>query len=160
MDKKPRKLPHPTENLLKGAIAGLVGGLVATAAKTAAEKLYPPRVHGQGEPTDIAAQKLGVPHHASTEREIASEGIHWSFGALAGAAYGVMAELYPAVTAKNGATFGITLMSVTHKGALPSLGLSAEPEHQDSREKRSEMVTHVIYGVVCESVRGIVRKAL
>lgn len=64
------------------------------------------------------------------------------------------------MTAKNGATFGIALMSVTHEGALPALGLSASPEEQEGREKRSEMATHVVYGVVCETVRSVVRKAL
>ncbi len=149
-----------TKNLLKGALAGLVGGLIATAAKSAAEKLYPPRTHGEPEPPAVLAEKLGQPRRETAEKKAVEEGIHWTFGALAGAAYGVMAELYPAVTSKNGATFGIALMSVTHEGALPALGLSASPEEQEPREKRSEMATHVVYGIVCETVRGVVRKAL
>jgi putative membrane protein len=155
-----KPLPNPTKNLLKGAIAGLIGGLIATAAKSAAEKLYPPRTHGEAEPPAVLAEKLGQPRLETAEKKVVEEGIHWTFGALAGAAYGIMAELYPAVTAKNGATFGIALMSVTHEGALPALGLSASPDEQEGREKRSEMATHVVYGVVCETVRGVIRKAL
>jgi len=160
MAKQTKPLPHPTHNLLKGAIAGLIGGVLATAAKTAAESLYPPRTHGEPEPPDVAATKLGATIVPSTQKKIASEGLHWGFGALAGAAYGVMAEFYPQITARNGVTFGMTLMAFTHEGALPALGLSAEPKDQQPREQRSEMVTHVIYGVVTETVRKVVRKAI
>lgn len=160
MAKNVKLLPHPTYNLLKGALAGLVGGLIATAAKSAAERIYPPRTHGEPEPPAVLAEKLGQPKMETTGKKAVEEGIHWSFGALAGAAYGVIAELYPQVTAKGGATFGLALMTVTHEGALPALGLAATPEKQEGREKRSEMATHVVYGVVCETVRGLVRKAL
>ena len=142
---------------MKGALAGLIGGLIATAAKTAAERMYPPRTHGEPEPPAVLAEKFGEPQH---EKKAVEESIHWTFGARAGAAYGVRAELYPQVTAKGGATFGLALMTVTHDGALPALGLAATPEKQEGRERRSEMATHVVYGVVCETVRGLVRKAL
>ena len=152
--------PNPTHNLVKGAVAGLIGGLIATAAKSAAERVYPPRTHGEPEPPDVLARKLGAGTLPTKEKKIASESIHWGFGALAGAAYGVAAELYPQVTAKNGITFGLALMGMAHEGALPALGLGASPENQQPREQRSEMVTHVVYGVVAEIVRKIVRKAI
>ena len=160
MTKTAKPFPLPTQNLLKGALAGLIGGLVATAAKTAAEKFYPPRTHGEPEPPAVMAEKIGQPKPETTQKKLVEESIHWGFGALAGAAYGVMAELYPQVTAKGGATFGLALMTVTHEGALPALGLSEPPEKQEGRERRSEMATHVVYGVVCETVRTMVRKVL
>lgn len=160
MAKEPKTLPHPTHNLLKGAVAGLIGGIVATAVKTAAEKVYPPRTHHEPEPTSVAVQKLGASSAPSPQNKVASESLHWGFGALAGAAYGVVAEVYPQITAKNGVTFGMTLMAFTHEGTLPALGLSAEPKDQQPREQRSEMVTHVIYGVVAETVRKLVRRTL
>ena len=149
-----------TNSLLKGLLAGAIGGLVATAAKTLAEKVYPPRVHGEPEPPDLTAEKLaGHPLDEDT-KEAVSESLHWVFGATAGAFYGVLAEVYPAVTAKNGATFGLTLMSLTHGGALPALGLSEPPEDQTFRERTSEGATHILYGVVTEKVRGLVRHML
>lgn len=160
MAKETKKLTHPTHSLLKGALAGLIGGVIATAAKTAAESIYPPRTHGEPEPTDVAVDKAGGSQLAPTGKKVASEGLHWGFGALAGAAYGVMAEMYPQVTARNGITFGMTLMAFAHEGALPALGLGAEPKNQQPREQRSEMVTHVVYGVVAETVRKLVRKTL
>ena len=147
-------------NLWKGLLAGFVAGLVATAAKSFAEKLYPPRTHGEPEPPAQLAEKIaGHPLDEDT-KEIAAETIHWGFGALAGAAYGALAEFYPKATAKEGATFGLALMSLTHESALPSLGLSAPPEEQTSREHTSEAASHILYGTVAERVRSMVRKAL
>jgi putative membrane protein len=165
-----RKLAQPADqqsysnvgdkNLAKGLIAGMIGGLVATAAKTLAEKVYPPRTHGEPEPPAVLADKIAGHELAATPSVIASETIHWTFGAAAGAAYGALAEFYPAATAREGANFGMTLMAITHEGALPALGLSAQPAEQSAREKSSEMVTHVVFGLVTEAVRRAVRSRL
>jgi putative membrane protein len=147
-------------SLAKGLLAGLIGGLVATAAKTMAEKIYPPRTHGEPEPPAVLADKLAGHHLVGAEKKAAVEGIHWGFGALTGAAYGALAEFYPTATAKDGAGFGMALASLTHESALPAMGLSAEPQDQTARERTSEMATHVVYGMVTETVRRTVRKML
>jgi putative membrane protein len=148
------------KSLAKGLLAGLIGGLVATAAKSIAEKVYPPRTHGEPEPPVVLAEKVAGHELAGTEKEVAAEAIHWGFGALTGAAYGALAEYYPEATSKDGAAFGMALASLTHGTALPALGLSAEPEEQTTRERTSEMATHVVYGLVTETVRRFVRKLL
>jgi putative membrane protein len=150
----------PARSLAKGLLAGLIGGLVATAAKTIAERIYPPRTHGEPEPPAVLADKLAGHHLAGAEKAAAVEAIHWGFGALTGAAYGALAEFYPTATAKDGAGFGMALASLTHESALPAMGLAAEPEEQTTRERTSEMATHVVYGVVTETVRRMVRKLL
>lgn len=147
-------------SLWKGLAAGVIAGLVATAAKTLAERVYPPRVHGKPEPPELLSERIAGHRLDEETKEIASEAIHWGFGAAAGAFYGALAEFYPAATAKEGANFGLVLMSLTHEGALPALGLSAPPEEQSRREQTSEAATHMLYGVVAESVRGFVRKML
>jgi putative membrane protein len=147
-------------SLAKGLLAGLIGGLVGMAAKTIAEKIYPPRMHGEPEPSAVLAEKLAGHELAGTQKEVAAETIHWGFGALTGAAYGALAEYYPAATAKDGAGFGMALASLTHETALPAMGLAAEPEDQTTRERTSEMATHVLYGMVTETVRRVVRKML
>ena len=147
-------------SLWKGLAAGLAAGLVATAAKTLAERFYPPRTHGEPDPPELLSERIaGHPMDADTTL-MATEGIHWGFGAAAGAFYGVLAEFYPAVTAKEGAGFGLTLMALTHEGALPALQLEAPPEEQTPREQTSEAATHVLYGVVAERVRKMVRQML
>lgn len=151
----------PNERVFwKGLVAGLVGGLVATAAKTLAEKMYPPQKHGETEPEEVIAEKIaGHPLDPQTE-EIAAEAIHWGIGMAAGAFYGVLAEYYPAATAKQGASFGLTMMTLTEQKAFPLLGAAPAPEDQSMREKASEGATHLLYGVVTEKVRGWVREAL
>ncbi len=149
-----------SRSLLKGMLAGMVGGVVATGAKTLAERFYPPRVHGEGEPPSVLADKLSGGQLSGTQRAVAAEAIHWGFGALTGAAYGALAEFYPAATAKEGASFGLTLAALTHESALPAMGLSAEPGQKAQREQTSEMITHVIFGVVTEVVRSLTRKML
>lgn len=149
-----------TRSLAKGLLAGLIGGLVATAAKTLAEKIYPPRTHGEPEPPAVLAERIAGHELVGAEKTAAVEVIHWGFGALTGAAYGALAEYYPAATAKEGAGFGMALSSLTHGTALPAMGLSAELEDQTVREKTSEMATHVVYGMVTETVRSVVRKML
>ena len=147
-------------SLAKGLLAGAVAGLAATAVKTFAEKFYPPRTHGEPEPPSVLAEKLaGHPLDGATQ-VIAEETIHWGFGAVAGAVYGALAEFYPAATAKDGASFGLALATLTHGNVLPAMGLSAEPEDQTTREKFSEMSTHVMFGVVAETVRRNLRKLL
>ena len=151
---------HQHPSLLKGLAAGAIAGLVATAAKTLAEKLYPPRIHGEPEPPELLSERIAGHDLDDTTRTVASETIHWGFGAAAGAFYGALAEFYPAATSKEGANFGLVLMGLTHQGVLPAMALSASPEDQTEREQSSEAATHLLYGVVAERVRKIVRGLL
>jgi putative membrane protein len=159
---KKAKLKETTRgrSLAKGLLAGLIGGLVATAAKKVAERIYPPRTHGEPEPFEVLAEKIAGHELAVREKTAAAESIHWGFGALAGAAYGGVVEYFPAATSKDGAAFGMALSSLTHGTALPAMGLSAKPEDQTTRERTSEMATHVVFGVVTETVRRVARKML
>lgn len=147
-------------SLWKGLIAGLVAGIAATAAKTLAEKCYPPRVHGEPEPPELLSERIAGDYLDNETQFIASETIHWGFGAAAGAFYGALAEFYPSVTTREGANFGLTLMALTHEGILPAMALSAPPEQQSEREQSSEAATHLVYGIVAERVRSVVRGVL
>ena len=147
-------------SLAKGLLAGLIAGIAATAAKSLAEKVFPPRTHGEPEPPVLLAQKLIGHPLVGAAQTLAAETIHWSFGALTGTAYGALAEYYPAATAKEGASFGMALATLTHGKALPAMGLSAEPEDRTYRERASEMGTHAVFGLVMEIVRKNVRKHL
>ena len=148
------------QSLAKGLLAGLIGGLVATAAKTLAERIYPPRTHGEPEPPAVLVEKVAGGELVSTKKQFATGAIYWGFGALTGAAYGAVVEYYPPASAKDGAGFGMALSSLTHDTVLPAMGLAADPEEQTARERTSEMATHVVYGVVTETVRRVVRKML
>jgi putative membrane protein len=147
-------------SLAKGLVAGLLAGLVATGAKSCVEAMFPPRVHGEPEPPEALAEKIAGHHLDRKTKTAAGRAIHWGFGAAVGAAYGALAEYYPAVTSKEGATFGLTLMSLTHETSLPVMELAEPAEGQSFRERSSEATSHVVYGLVAERVRSIVRSML
>jgi putative membrane protein len=147
-------------SLAKGLVAGLIGGLIGTLAKTLAERMFPPRTHGEPEPSELLTEQIAGHPLDDATKAVASEAIHWGFGAAVGAAYGALAEYFPAATAKEGASFGMALEALTHESALPALGLTGEPHEQTTREHASEMTSHVVYGVTTETVRGFVRKLL
>lgn len=149
-----------TPSLWKGLLAGVIAGVAATAAKSLVERFYPPRVHGEPEPPEELAEKVAGHSLDPDTKAVAGEAIHWGFGAATGAAYGALAEFYPAATAKQGATFGLALMTLTHEKALPAMGLSEPPDEQTPRERTSEAASHVLYGMVAERVRSAVRGIL
>src|ERR1700693_6209988 len=135
-------------SLAKGLPAGVIRRLVGAAAKTLAEEGYPPRTQSEPEPPELLAEKIAGRVLTPVKKTAAAETIHWGFGAATGAAYGALAEYFPAATDKDGASFGLALATLTHEGALPAMGLSAPSEEQTSREHTSEMATHLVFGVV------------
>jgi putative membrane protein len=151
---------NPNRSIAKGALAGLIGGLAGAGAKMIAEQVFPPRVQGQTPPPVVLAENVAGRRLPDKQRELALQGIHFIFGALAGAAYGALVELEPSLGAWRGAAFGITLNRLTHEAILPKLGLAAPPGQQPTQERISEWVTHAAYGVATDSVRRAVRRAL
>jgi len=155
MSTTPRK-----RSITKGLLAGLVGGLAGAGAKMVAEQIFPPRTQGQTPPPVLLAENVAGHRLPEQERELALQGIHWIFGAVAGAVYGALVEMEPSLGAWHGAAFGITLNRITHESILPKLGLTAPPSRQPTQERISEWVTHAVYGVATDSVRRAVRRAL
>lgn len=153
---------QPSRSLARGLLAGLAGGVAGTIAMTFAERMFPPRPEesDEEEPGELLAEEI-VGHELSPEmRELAAEGIQWTLGVAAGAVYGVLAEYYPAATAKEGASFGVALEALTQEKALPALGLLRPREDQTFRERASEMTSFVVFGIATEVVRGFVRRRL
>jgi putative membrane protein len=149
-----------TRSIVKGAIAGLLGGIVGTAAKYAVERVYPPRIHGEPEPAALIADQISETSVQLNQEPVSKQSVHWAIGAATGAAYGAVAEFYPPATAKQGANFGIAMVALSHDSTLPLMGLASKPKPQTTREKTSEMVSHIAYGVVTETVRSIVRRMM
>ena len=148
-----------TKSLAKGLLAGLIGGLAAVAVKSMAEKFYPPLAGSESNPDALSAttptgHELALPAHPIEPK------VAWAEGALAGAAYGAVAEFYPAATAKDGAGFGMTLISLKQDGALAVVGLAAAPVVLTPRERARQITLHVIFGMVTETVRRTVRRIL
>lgn len=170
-------LPHPTDlntlfevsrvsrprskSIAKGIVAGLIGGIVATAAKHAVERAYPPRKDSDPEPPVLVTRKIGRLELTVRQKRIAKQTMHWGVGAATGAAYGAAAEIYPAATSKQGASFGMALIALNQDNILPAIGFGEKKKKtQSKREHTSELVSFVAYGVVTETVRRIVRRMI
>ncbi|HEX3471427.1 MAG TPA: DUF1440 domain-containing protein [Silvibacterium sp.] len=147
-------------SILKGALAGLIGGVVGAGAKVLAEQVFPPRVLGQTPPPVILVERVAGHALPQDQRRIALQGIHWGFGAAAGAVYGALVEVEPSFGAWRGAAFGLTLNKLTHESLLPRMGLARPKEEQPTQERISEWVTHAVYGIFTDSVRRVVRRNL
>lgn len=152
-EKRPR-------SIWKGALAGLVGGIAGSGAKIVAEKFYPPRRAGQTPPPVALAEHFAGHPLTPGQQEAALQGIHWTFGAIAGALYGAAVELEPQAGAWRGAAFGLTLNKIAHGSLLPKMGLAEAPVRQKTQERQSEWITHAVYGIATDSVRRMVRKRL
>jgi putative membrane protein len=146
--------------VFKGALAGFAGGIAGAAAKAYAEKIFPPRTEGQTPPPLILAERNARSPLSEKDKASAVQNLHWAFGGLAGAAYGVTVEFLPRARTGRGVGFGLLLNRLTHEGALPAYGLAAKASEQPTQEKRSEKITHAVYGVVTEVVRSVIRRRL
>ncbi|GGA75644.1 hypothetical protein GCM10011507_28760 [Edaphobacter acidisoli] len=149
----------PSKSLAKGLLAGLIGGLAAVAVKSMAEKFYPSITGSAAEPQTAPAvtrthNVLVLPVQTHNSKAL------WAEGALAGAAYGAVAEFYPQATAKEGAGFGMALASLKQDGSLAALGLAATPMTETPRERARQITLHVVFGVATETVRRMVRRIL
>lgn len=147
-------------SLVKGLIAGVIGGLAGTVAMTFAERIFPPHSAAEEEPSPTFTEQVAGHPLSGTEREAATEGIHWALGVTAGAVYGALAEYYPAAASKGGVSFGMALEALTQEKALPAMGMPAPPEDQTTRERASEMTSYVVFGIATEMVRSFVRGML
>jgi putative membrane protein len=97
---------------------------------------------------------------AIKEKSTAQQTLHLGLGAAAGAAYGAVAEVYPAATSKQGASFGMALIALNQDRTLPIFSRFTKPEPQTKREHTSELVSFVVFGVVTETVRRVVRRLI
>ena len=178
---------EPWKGLAAGAVAGLTATWAMTRFHELSDHLG--RVNPRDEPRDPqhsakrgtpesaegserhgedatvrAADRLsrGVLHHPLSKREKRKAGpaMHYGFGVLTGAAYGVLAELAPAVTRGAGAPFGTAVWLGADEITVPALRLAAPPwEHPPSVHARA-LAAHLVYGVTAEGVRRLLRRVL
>jgi putative membrane protein len=149
MSKTKAAIVKPRKSLTKGLLAGLAGGLAGAVAMTIAERFLP-------QPAGSESAGESQP----PEKKIAIQTVRWGFGAAVGAAYGAIAEYYPAATAKEGVTFGMAVEALAHEGALPALNFLVKPTDAPALTRAGGITSHVVYGVTTEVVRGFLRKRL
>jgi putative membrane protein len=144
-----RKKPR----FLLGLMAGIVGGLAGAAAKTVAEQIYVAREPGQAPSPELVA-------HQVSGRGAAGHKMHWTFSALAGGVYGMLAEVWPEITESKGAAFGAFIHFALHDSTLPATAIGPRPAERTKQAASSEVTTHAVYGITTEFVRKHMRSWL
>lgn len=170
-----------------GLIAGAIGGLFASwvmnvfmenagpKIQQAAQKLdhsAPQQSTSQSqsdsEPKEDATMKTAdaVVSTVTGGRHLSIEGkqkggpiVHYAFGALMGALYGVGAEYSSMVRAGFGTVFASALFAGADLWAVPTLHLSGSSDTSVS-SLATPFSAHVVYGVTTEGVRRLVRAAM
>jgi uncharacterized membrane protein YagU involved in acid resistance len=149
------------QNPLAGALAGSVGGLVGGAIKLLCEKIAPPRPKWRQPPPGVLAAKItravAGTDLTKSQRENASNVIHWTFSILSGALYGAIAERVPRARTGGGTIFGFVVWAGLHEIALPLARATPPLAELPVAEQLNEFVTHAIYGATVERVRALLR---
>ena len=159
----------------RGMIAGLVGGVIAAGAMSvvhrgfseigASDRHQKPPAEQQEEEDATVKVADGIArwllHRPLPEdkKALASNIVHYAFGAGVGTFYGGIAEVVPRVTAAVGLPFGLAVWLGAHVITVPALGLAPPPTRQPRSKEGLELLLHLVYGAVTEIVRRLVRPA-
>jgi putative membrane protein len=152
----------------RGVVAGLVGGVIAAGAMSLVHKGLGRQPNPSTQQQDDATVKVAdgimrwlldrpIPEDA---KPLASNVVHYAFGASVGAVYGGVAEVVPRITMMVGVPFGLAVWLGAHVITVPVLGLAEPPARQPRSKEGLELLLHVAYGAVTETVRRLVRRLL
>lgn len=94
------------------------------------------------------------------QKKKAGQAVHYAFGTLMGAVYGVTAELIPEVTTGGGTAYGTLLFLAADEVAVPAFQLSPPPTETPATDHLQYWAAHVVYGGSLELVRSILRRLM
>lgn len=172
--------------LTRGLISGAIGGLVASWVMNVFMEEAGPQVqhvaqHLDGtahqpqpdqqqsennEPKIDATMKTAdaVVSTVTGGRHLTLEGkqkggpiVHYAFGTLMGALYGVAAEYSPAARAGFGTAFASALFTGADLVAVPALNLSGSSAGAPLSSLATPFSAHIVYGITTEAVRRVIR---
>lgn len=83
--------------------------------------------------------------------------VHYAMGAGSAAAYGLLAEFFPVLTAGRGLLFGGLVWVIADEGLVPWLGLSRRPDQYPWRVHLASLTAHGVYGLTTEAARKRLR---
>ena len=183
-----RRHPNVLRGLATGITAGIAATLImdqfqkiSTAGQKATEKQLRLANHESAEAierdqqqeehqaeqqedsTEIVARKIAHvagKELASEEKKKAGQAVHYAFGTLMGAVYGVATELVPEVTTGGGTAYGTLLFLIADEVAVPAFQLSPPPREGPPRDHLQHWAAHVVYGGSLELVRSIMRRLM
>jgi hypothetical protein len=85
--------------------------------------------------------------------------VHYGLGMVPGALYAAARHEVPALRAGNGALYGLGLFAMNDELAAPLLGVASGPDAYPWQVHARGLVSHVVLGVVTESVLKLFDRA-
>ena len=183
-----RRNPNVVRGVVTGVAAGLAATLImdqfqklTTAGRKAAEKQIRLARHEseeaierdqrhkeeeaaqQEDSTEKVARKIASVAGSELpqeNRKKAGQAVHYAFGTLMGAVYGVTAELVPEVTTGGGTAYGTLLFLGADEIAVPAFQLSAPPTETAPTDHLQHWAAHVVYGGSLELIRSLLRRLM
>ncbi|MCL4402663.1 MAG: DUF1440 domain-containing protein [Acidobacteria bacterium] len=149
-------------NLWTGMAAGMAGGLAGSYAMGLAHQYLSraakiPAPGGAADATALAAEAIAGRSLTVREKQLGSQLVHYGFGALMGGLYGAAAAAAPRLGGGRGMPFGAALYFGAHGYAVPRLGLAESPMDKPLPTEGMELAAHLVYGLVTDAVRRILR---
>lgn len=98
-------------------------------------------------------------HHPLPDDRKAAAGtaVHYGYAAMMGGLYGMAADGLPAVSAGRGVPWALGLWLFGDELAVPALHLSHPPTEYPLATHARSLGAHVLYGVVTDTVRRVLR---
>lgn len=139
-----------------GALAGAAGAmLMGQVGKMTAKvvRARPPKGEDATEKVANAVAESFTGHALPYfKRKVSAQVVHYTFGAVIGALYALLADRLPSVTAGRGALFGAAVYTGAHALAVPALGLASGPLRNDVSRESAELSAHLAYGAPTETI--------
>jgi putative membrane protein len=130
------------------------------------QKQQPPQAQRAGgdDATVKTAQAISrrLFHHelSPAEKKIAGPVVHYGYGALGGAIYGALTEVWPLAGAGFGLLYGMMLWLLGDEIAVPALGLGPPPTKVPVRAHADYLGAHLAYGIALDVARRVARHLL
>jgi putative membrane protein len=161
--------------LAKSLIAGAVGGLAASYVMNQFQSLWTvvtqemskregdqQQSSGGEDATVKTAEAISerVFRHELTgaEKKWAGSAVHYAFGTLIGAMYGVLAETVPAAGSGHGTAFGTAVWLAADEIGVPALGLAQAPSQTPASSHVKALASHLVYGFTTDLTRRTIQR--
>jgi len=162
---KPRSIPV-------SALAGALGGLAASWVMNEFQSLWATvskevfnhkEKKSSGDDATVKTAKAISQHllaHRLTEAEKKWTGpaVHYAFGALVGAAYGVLTEVAPVAQRGYGTAYGAAVWLAADEIAVPAFGLGKPPSKNPPSAHIQGLASHLVYGITTDLTRRAIHR--
>lgn len=162
-----------SNGLLKDVLIGAIGGLIGTVVlEQITSKLYEwegeeakkkeEQLRAEGDPPTILAKRISDQvlrlNLSDKKKEKLAIGIHYAFGAMAGALFGALEPRAPFLSAGLGTMYGSLFWLLGDEIGMPVMGLSKPSQDYPWQTHARAWAAHAGYGVAVVGTYKLVKK--